>query len=245
MYDVVTSRKRAKKVEAGDKESTISCTIKITNASEEVARHFFWDLTQMAVRDGFRFHFNDESAVSQRRLIKDEVGVNQVDANLALVNAAFKFLDLTTPGDIEYPVAEYILINLPNNLRKLLDAPSNRDQGGEAGSQFTVAERRDLIVKMRDMFQSDHYLNQKCYDELFMGFFWGSDDLPGFEDLLADKDLVRQVDKTWARDIQNEADRLRRHRYLGPWIRCFVRRWLREDKWRLESILPWIIVLVG
>lgn len=69
---------------------TISLQINTNNAPLPAVQHFFWDLAEHSSFDKFTFHQDTASSLST---VKSRIGVNHIDANLAIVNTTLQSLD--------------------------------------------------------------------------------------------------------------------------------------------------------
>lgn len=209
---------------SSEKGPKISATITITNVDQEICQHFLWDIAHMAIRDKFRFNFDDESA--HRRLEHTKISANAFEAHHHIVQQTFKFLE-NEPDELTSDLGPYMLQVLPTHLRYL------RKDGSE---HLLPRDKVDIGHKIWDLFESDRVV--KRHKLVFGKFVWDKADTEEFRTWLDDPVATRLVSQKWLRDATLDVDS--GPKFLSELRTTVVKQWLEGRDWNEANAHDWV-----
>ncbi|KAK1480681.1 hypothetical protein CTAM01_14243 [Colletotrichum tamarilloi] len=206
---------------------TISMTITINNVDQELCGHFLWDLADMAIRDKFKFDFNNSNALhnSSQRIIS----VDEFEANQTIVTRAFNYLK-GNPQEETKTIGEYLVCWLPYHLGQL------RQLEDEGKGELTTNERAEIGSNLYNLFKDDAVF--KRHRASLGEVYWWADEMTDVQKWLTDPTVVRKLDKPWRAKM--ERARYPTRGYLKEFVHMVVRGFLRERSWNVPSACRWL-----
>ncbi|KAL2874784.1 hypothetical protein SGCOL_010038 [Colletotrichum sp. CLE4] len=206
---------------------TISMTITINNVDQELCGHFLWDLADMAIRDKFKFDFNNSSALhtSAQRIIS----VDEFEANQTIVTRAFNYLK-GDPQKETQDIGEYLICWLPYHLGQL------RQLEDEGKGELTTNERAEIGSNLYNLFRDDAVF--KRHKATLGEVYWWADEMTDVQKWLTDPAVVRRLDKSWRAKM--ERARYPPRGYRKELVNMVVRGFLRERSWGIPSACRWL-----
>ncbi|KXH50948.1 hypothetical protein CSAL01_04813 [Colletotrichum salicis] len=206
---------------------TISMTITINNVDQELCGHFLWDLADMAIRDKFKFDFNNSGALhnSAQRIIS----VDEFEANQIIVTRAFNYLK-GDPQEQTKDIGEYLICWLPYHLGQL------RQLEDEGRGELTTNERAEIGSNLYNLFKDDAVF--KRHKATLGEVYWWADEMTDVQKWLTDPTVVRRLDKPWRAKM--ERARYPPRGYLKELVNMVVRGFLRERSWGIPSACRWL-----
>ncbi|KAH8880886.1 hypothetical protein GQ53DRAFT_736167 [Thozetella sp. PMI_491] len=203
----------------------ISLSIQITDVDRELCQNFLWDLSQKAIRDKFRFDFDNASAF--QHTIQAELSVNEFDAHHTIVMAAFKFMR-NEPDKRTVALGPYLFKHLPSHLKRLKEA-----QGLD---ELLDLQKQEIGSSLLELFESDHIFNLN--KNHFKQFTWNREDVQVFREWFKDPAATRGIRKSWLRKATSEENPAKT--FLGDLVLMIAQQWLVEGTWDARNAYDWI-----
>ncbi|OHE99024.1 hypothetical protein CORC01_05714 [Colletotrichum orchidophilum] len=208
---------------------TISMTITINNVDQELCGHFLWDLADMAIRDKFKFDFNNNASSALHSSSQRVISVDEFEANQTILTRAFDYLK-SEPKEQTKEIGEYLICWLPYHLSQLRQL-EDEDKGA-----LTSHEQAEIGNNLYTLFKDDAVLrrHRASFEELY----WWSDEMMDVQKWLTDSAIVRRLDKSWRSKM--ERARYPTRGYLKELVNMVVRGFLRDRSWSVPSACRWL-----
>ncbi|KAJ7619348.1 hypothetical protein FB45DRAFT_755212 [Roridomyces roridus] len=204
--------------------STISMTINIQNAGQEMCANFLWDLAHRCVRDRFDFKLDGASSGNRNAICVDEFDVHR-----SIVQKAFEFLN-AEPRSQTAKIGKYLVCWLPYHLRKLKELEDNKK------GRLTEQERIEIGQKLYTLFRdADTFQRHKG---IFVQTHWTAHELRDLLKWLRDSAVMRQADAEWYDEMQQTYRPTRG--FLKGLVTLLVNGLLRERTWDVSNARVWL-----
>ncbi|PLB33556.1 uncharacterized protein BDW47DRAFT_91583 [Aspergillus candidus] len=207
---------------------TITANISITNASVEVVRRFFWDITSHTWSTPFNFDHEPDLS----KLDLKEIRLNEMDSHLLIVKRAFDFL-FAEPSPMSKSIGRYLISYLPGHLAVLLVA-EGMDAIGHEDKEW-IGERinklffdKGIVRKHWDSFAAIYW----HWQDLEMSYFWS---------WLKDETATQRIgmrDKEWLEEAKGSSNP--NQSLLKRLITEIAQIWLRSQDTTPLPAFQWI-----
>jgi hypothetical protein len=222
-------KKKHHKTRHSKDQPTISMTININNADQEVVGHFLWDLAQKAIRDRFNF----DSASNTSHLRQNTIAVDEFEAHHTIAMCALKYL-CEEPREGTQAIGDYLFSWLPEHLSTLTRL-DEEDKGS-----LMPAEQLEIGRYLYLLFKDQEVL--KRHKEAITRFWWTAENMESMRQWLMSPTVVRGLPKVWREKVQRAVPPVRG--YLRPFVTMVIDCWLRDSEqdreWILLGYVNWI-----
>ncbi|KAK4165325.1 hypothetical protein QBC43DRAFT_315721 [Cladorrhinum sp. PSN259] len=208
---------------------TISLELKITNADVATVQRFLWDLTRFSTLENFGFANNGPN--SQSISLKQPIGVNNIDAHLAIVKCAVKFLQ--GPQDSRSERAGPYLVDwLPDHLDVLRYA-TGLDSVGEA-------DMREISQCVLELFEDPRLF--RTHWHFFKGFpsFITLDIINSYWNWLHDEAASRGFNRKQREWIRTTLKPRQKYRLVFSLVKTVADIWLRSSEGLPHEAFTWV-----
>jgi hypothetical protein len=206
----------------------ITATITITNADITTTQRFLWDLNRYGMLENFNFRTGTENSDSP----KSEIRLNKVDAHLAIVKSALKFLE-QEPNAATKAIGPYLLSELPKHLKVLFEATELDAIGAE--------DKRAIGKGIYNLFD-DVTIIQKHWESCDrITWYKETESISIFLKWLDDKTAISELsrkDKVWLREVQTAKSPSRA--LLNLVTTMIAKHWLLTREWETSYPFSWI-----
>ncbi|KAI8943991.1 hypothetical protein F4801DRAFT_601290 [Xylaria longipes] len=207
--------------------ATISMSITINNVDQELCGHFLWDLAQKAIRDKFKFDFDNTSNTLHGS--QGTIFVDEFEAHRTIVTRAFEYLN-KEPRDETIVIGRYLCSWLPYHLDRL------RELRDEDKGELMVDEQLEIGRNLYKLLKPGGlFLRHK---NIFGQIWWTMEEIEDLQKWLMDSAVVRKLDKTWREEVQSAVSPMQG--FLKHFAKLVVEGFLRERTWGLENSWGWI-----
>lgn len=207
---------------------TISLELKISNADVATVQRFFWDLTRFSTLENFSFGNNGPNSGSIS--MKQSIGVNIIDAHLAIAKSTVKFLK-EPPHPESQPIGNYLIVWFPDHLEALRNA-TGFDAVGEV-------DMREIGQCVFELFEDPQMVRMHWATFKDCTSFLKKDMLQIYWEWLHDERVssgfVRRQ-KEWLQALRPR----QKHRLLFSVVKMVAELWLRSREGPASDAFLWI-----
>ncbi|KAK4192057.1 hypothetical protein QBC35DRAFT_553730 [Podospora australis] len=210
-------------------EKTISLKIEINNADITTVQRFFWDLTKFSTLENFSFQSSDAAAPGIRK--KGSIRVNEIDASLAIVQAALKLLE-NQPDPKSAGIAEYLVEFLTSHLTVLRTA--------EGDDAVSAQVKSDIGKRIFEIFADPNTIKRHWETFVALPEFIDQKAMSEFREWLMDPIAIGGLFRkdrdqlTYLKDSQDWEQTL-----LQPVMKMMAHFWLRKDTMYTHQSFRW------
>ncbi|KAL1610747.1 hypothetical protein SLS60_002417 [Paraconiothyrium brasiliense] len=223
--ETVTNR-----LQRDEDKATISMTISINNVDQELCGNFLWDLTDMAIRNQFKFNFDSDHFTNLHSRSQRTISVNRLESNYDIVSRAFKYLS-SEPMNETQDIGAYLVTWLPEHLHQLRKLEED-EMGNLRGDQ-----KSDIGRHLCTMFKDDTVFRR--HKKAFQNFCWAASEIKEMQIWVTDSTVIRKVDKKWRNAIRTGGSNPIRG-YLKELVRIVVRGLVRGRDWDVANARDWV-----
>lgn len=198
-------------------KSTISMTINITNVDQEVVGHFLWDLSQKAIRDKFRFDFDNASNTLHTQ--QSTIAVDEFEAHHTLVMRAFKYFS-REPSEGTSMIGRYLWWWLPCHMERI-----NQLESDEKG-YLTMDEQIDIGRYLYNLFKDQELF--KRHKATVENTVWTAEEMGFVQKWLRTTTVTRRVPKKWRDEVMEASSPVRG--YFNQFAKMIIENWLRSTE---------------
>lgn len=206
-------------------QPTISMTINISNADQEIVGHFLWDLAQKAIRDQFRFNF--DAASNTLHTSQSTIAVDEFEANHTIAMRAFQYLS-GEPRNETKAIGRYLLCWLPYHLAQITQLDYEEKGSLKPDEQIEIGHHLYHLFKDQDLFKR----HRAIVEELI----WTAEEMEDVQKWLMNSAVVRRLPRQWRDEVQRAASPVRG--YFRPFVKIIIETWLRSPE-RLNAESRW------
>ncbi|KAI1135342.1 hypothetical protein F5Y05DRAFT_416329 [Hypoxylon sp. FL0543] len=229
MDDVLT--KRRVKPRSVDDTPTFTATITITRGDLRSVQSFLWSLSQKV--DSLAHNTFGFEQIAEQKGMKNNIQVNEVDANLTIVRRTFSML-AGEPDKESEALGYYLLDFLPQHLQDLLEkatgydelTPSQKQEIGEG--LFSIFVTGEVVERHWSSCQSLIWYREPGEVETFRKWL---------EDPTASSHLGR-LDREWLKKVKASPNP--NQSLLENIMRTVAWHWLCDRKWDAAKAFDWL-----
>lgn len=204
---------------------TISMTININNADQEIVGHFLWDLAQKAIRDQFRFNF--DAASNTLHTSQSTIAVDEFEANHTIVMRAFRYLS-QEPREETKAIGRYLLCWLPYHLAQISQLDYEEKGSLMPDEQLEIGQHLYHLFKDQELF--------KRHKDTVEQLIWTAGEMEDVQKWLMNSAVVRRLPRQWREEVQRAASPVRG--YFRPFAKEIIENWLGSRE-RLTPERSW------
>lgn len=224
-----TEKNNFNKSSHSEDRATISMTITINNVDQERCGHFLWDLAHKAIRDKFKFDFDNASSSSTLYGGSGQIAVDEFDAHHTIINRAFQYLS-KEPREQTKKIGWYLVCWLPYHLERLREL-EDEDEGA-----LTPFDQHEIGKSLYHLFKDESVFRR--HTESFAQTYWTREEIQTIRKWLMDSAVVRKLDRKWKDGVQGTISPTRG--FLANLVRVIVEGFLRERNWKVSDAFGWI-----
>lgn len=210
-----------------DEDPKLSATISITKADVVTVQSFLWNFTEKAKHDVFGFQ-----QLETKKGIKSSIGVNKIDAYLAMVLQTFEILKNDSKEETHLS-ASYLLKHLPHNL-EALEKTEDKDE-------LTASEKAEIGKNVFSLFVSGETIERHWDSRDSLKWYKDKDQIRIFKRWLENPSLTShlgRLDSEWLMEVHANSDP--NQALLAKVTKTVARHWLRDTKWEAGSAYKWL-----
>lgn len=198
-------------------KSTISMTINITDVDQEVVGHFLWDLSQMAIRDKFRFNFDNASNTLHTQ--QSTIVVDEFEAHQTLVMRAFTCFS-REPSEGTSMIRRYLWWWLPRHMERITELES--DEKG----YLTMDEQIEIGRYLYNLFKDQELF--KRHKATVKNTVWTAEEMGFVQKWLRNITVTRRLPKKRRDEVMEASSPVRG--YFNQFTKMIIENWLRSTE---------------
>ncbi|KAI0834307.1 hypothetical protein F5Y06DRAFT_307099 [Hypoxylon sp. FL0890] len=229
MDDVLT--KRRVKPRSVDDTPTFTATITITKGDLRSVQSFLWSLSQKV--DSLAHNAFGFEQIAEQKGMKNNIQVNEVDANLTIVRRTFSML-AGEPNKESEALGHYLLDFLPQHLNDLLEKATGYDE-------LTASQKQEIGEGLFSLFVTGEVVERHWQSCQSLIWYREPGEVETFrrwlEDPIAISHLGR-LDREWLKKVKAHSNP--NQALLENIMRTVARHWLCDRKWNAAKALNWL-----
>jgi hypothetical protein len=207
-----------------DEGTKFRATITISNADISTVQSFLWSLSH---------HMNQLDSgftIDDNRAAKGTIQVNQADALLGMIRAAFTIIE-NDPDKRTENIRRYVLVWLPEHLKDIRN------------HSLSEQEVKEIKQGLTGLFWTAHLWERHWTTDLaeYLAESWKRDDVVTMREWLTDpiaKDKWYRPEQRWIKEIED--NKYPDFHLLRSIALMVARDWLQDEKWDASSCWKWL-----
>ena len=208
----------------------ISMTITINQVDQRRCAHFLWDLTQMAMRDDFRFVFPSDSGSTVHHDGDSTIALDEFDMNRDIALHAIDYI-MSEPDERTKEIGQYLIYWLPHHLQKIHELEHD-------SQEVTRAEKCKIGKGFYELFTIDTVMRR--HKDTLGQIFWTEKEMQEIRIWVTDHTALTSLeDENWTSAMIKSAMDLETG-FLKNLVKLVLEELLRAKVWDVTNACTWL-----